>query len=85
VDSECRFKAPSIAYARLQGELETAKVATDLDVKVQEFTRKLEASPAFADELDRVREIPELGGNIQKGGARYYGITVGDVPKLPSE
>jgi hypothetical protein len=40
---------------------------------------------AFADELDRVREIPELGGNIRKRGARYYGITVGDVPKLPSE
>ena len=33
-------------YARLQGELETAKAATALDVKIHELTRKLETSPS---------------------------------------
>jgi|KBSSwiStaDraftv2_1062776.scaffolds.fasta_scaffold100575_5 hypothetical protein len=39
---------------------------------------------AFADEFDRVREIPELAGNIRKRGNRYYGIKLADttVPRL---
>jgi hypothetical protein len=39
---------------------------------------------AFGVEFDRVREIPELAGGIEKRGNRYYGITlVGTVPRLP--
>jgi len=29
---------------------------------------------AFAQEFDRVREVPELAGKIRKFGSRYYGI-----------
>ena len=47
----------------------------------------LSAAPeeAFAEEFDRVREIPELAGNIEKRGNRYYGIALADVPRLPRE
>jgi hypothetical protein len=34
---------------------------------------------AFADELDRLREVPEIAGNIQKVGNRYYGIKLRDT------
>jgi hypothetical protein len=40
---------------------------------------------AFADEFDRLREVPELAGNIQKVGNRYFGIKLrsSKVAKLP--
>jgi hypothetical protein len=40
---------------------------------------------AFADEFDRLREVPELAGNIQKVGDRYYGIKLrsSKVARLP--
>jgi hypothetical protein len=40
---------------------------------------------AFADEFDRLREVPELAGNIQKVGNCYFGIKLRSnrVPKLP--
>jgi hypothetical protein len=47
----------------------------------------LEASSIeeFAEELDRLREVPERAGNIQKVGNRYRGIKLADtkVAKLP--
>jgi hypothetical protein len=47
----------------------------------------LEAIPvdAFTEEFDRLREIPELSGNIQKIGNRYYGIKLRNskVARLP--
>jgi hypothetical protein len=57
-------------YARLQGELAAAKTAAELDQKIQRLTDKLEAISidAFAEEFDRLREVPELAGNIQKVG-----------------
>ena len=38
----------------------------------------------FADEFDRVREVPQLEGKIRKFGSRYYGIRLVDrkIPKL---
>lgn len=41
---------------------------------------------AFADEFDRVREVPQLEGKIRKFGSRYYGIRLVDskVAKLPT-
>ncbi|MFZ1102534.1 MAG: hypothetical protein WAN86_06770 [Hyphomicrobiaceae bacterium] len=47
----------------------------------------LSAAPeeALAEEFDRVREIPELAGNIEKRGNRYHGIALADVPRLPRE
>ena len=40
----------------------------------------------FADEFDRVREVPQLEGKIRKFGSRYYGIRLVDskVAKLPA-
>jgi hypothetical protein len=39
---------------------------------------------AFAEEFDRVREIPELAGGIDRRGDRYYGIKLSTtVPRLP--
>jgi hypothetical protein len=40
---------------------------------------------AFAEEFDRIREIPELAGNIKKRGNRYYGIKLAGttVARLP--
>jgi hypothetical protein len=40
---------------------------------------------AFADEFDRLREVPELAGNIDKVGNRYYGIKLrgSKVARLP--
>jgi len=32
----------------------------------------------FADEFDRVREVPQLAGKIRKFGSRYYGIGLVD-------
>lgn len=49
-------------YARLQGELETAKVATDLDVKIQELTRKLETSPSVRAVHPQAEVIARLLG-----------------------
>lgn len=39
----------------------------------------------FVEEFDRLREVPEVAGNIQKVGNRYYGITLTGtkVAKLP--
>jgi hypothetical protein len=34
---------------------------------------------AFADEFDRLREVPEIAGNIHKVGSRYYGIKLRDT------
>jgi hypothetical protein len=41
---------------------------------------------AFADEFDRVREVPQLEGKIRKFGSRYCGIRLIDrkVAKLPA-
>ena len=33
---------------------------------------------AFANEFDRMRELPELGGRIRRFGSRYYGIRLTD-------
>ena len=40
----------------------------------------------FADEFDRVREVPQLEGKIRKFGSRYYGIRLVDrkIAKLPT-
>jgi len=39
----------------------------------------------FAETFDRMREMPEVAGNIKKSGNRYYGIKLVDtkVAKLP--
>ena len=34
---------------------------------------------AFADTFDRLREVPELAGNIKKIGNRYYGLRLMDA------
>jgi hypothetical protein len=41
---------------------------------------------AFADEFDRLREVPEIAGNVHKVGNRYYGIKLRDskIAKLSS-
>lgn len=33
---------------------------------------------AFAEDFDRVREVPELAGKIRKFGSRYFGIALVD-------
>jgi hypothetical protein len=40
---------------------------------------------AFAESLDRMREVPELAGNIKRVGNRYYGLKLVDAKllKLP--
>lgn len=40
------------------------------------FGKRLRATAFddFANEFDRVREVPQLAGKIRKFGARYYGI-----------
>jgi hypothetical protein len=47
--------------------------------------QEMEASSekAFADELDRLRAIPEIAGNIQKRDNRYYGIALA-AARLPA-
>jgi hypothetical protein len=40
---------------------------------------------AFAEEFDRLRDVPEIAGNIHRMGNRYHGIKLADtkVAKLP--
>ena len=54
-------------YARLQGELETAKAATALDGKIHELTRKLETSPAVRSANPQAVVIARLLGIAQQG------------------
>jgi hypothetical protein len=41
---------------------------------------------SFANEFDRVREVPQLADKIRKFGSRYYGIRLGssNVKRLPA-
>jgi hypothetical protein len=43
------------------------------------------AMDAFAQAFERLRDVPELAGNIKKFGGRYYGIKLADtkVARLP--
>jgi hypothetical protein len=44
------------------------------------------ACETFAQEFDRVREVPQLAGKIRKFGNRYYGIRLvsSNVARLPA-
>ena len=46
------------------------------DYEVWCFGKRLRAIAVddFANEFDRVREVPQLAGKIRKFGSRYYGI-----------
>jgi hypothetical protein len=66
--------------------------ATTLEVLHADYAvwcsgRKLKAMTVeeFAEAFDRMREIPEIAGNIKRVGNQYYGIRVADtkVAKLP--
>jgi hypothetical protein len=50
------------------------------DYEVWCFERGLQATSldAFTSEFDRVREVPQLAGQIRKFGSRYYGIGLVD-------
>ena len=58
------------------------------DYEVWCFGNGLRAIPAddFADEFDRVREVPQLTGKIRKFSNRYYGIRLvnSNVAPLPA-
>ena len=59
-------------YARLQGELETAKVATDLDAELQELTRKLETSPSVRAVHPQAEVIARLLGIAPEDAEAWY-------------
>ena len=51
---------------------------TDYEVWCMQKELTAASMEAFAEEFDRVREVPELAGNIKKRGNRYYGIKLVD-------
>jgi hypothetical protein len=58
------------------------------DYEVWCLGREQQAQPlaAFANDFDRVREVPQLADKIRKFGGRYYGIRLvsSNIARLPA-
>jgi hypothetical protein len=65
----------------------TTLEALHADYEVWCMSKELQAmdADAFADAFDRLRELPEIAGNVRKLGSRYHGIALADakIAKLP--
>jgi hypothetical protein len=61
-------------YARLQGELETSKAATALEVKIQELSLKLQTSPVVRNVHPQAEVIGRLLGIRSEDAEAWYAL-----------
>jgi hypothetical protein len=61
-------------YARLQGELESAKAAAALDVKIRELTLKLEKSPSVRAANPQAEVLARLLGVAPEDAEAWYAL-----------
>jgi hypothetical protein len=63
----------------------TNELHADYEVWCLSKGLKATSQPSFNEEFDRVREVPQLSGQIRKFGNRYYGIRLvnSNVARLP--
>jgi len=61
-------------YARLEGELETAKAAAALDLTIHELTRKLEMSPSVRAVHPQAEVIARLLGVAREDAEAWYAL-----------